>query len=50
MRFSDLRNKGQSYHFMNAVGHDVLTMIGVDHRGITEKIRKLVPDYIVIGE
>ena len=26
------------------------TQIGVDHRGITERIRKLVPDYMVMGE
>ena len=25
-------------------------MIGVDHRGIAEKIIKLVPDYMVMGE
>ena len=40
----------KSHHSMNAMGHDVPTMIGVDHRGITEKIRKLVPDYMVMGE
>ena len=40
----------KSHHSMNAMGHDVPKMIGVDHRGITEKIRKLVPDYMVMGE
>jgi hypothetical protein len=35
---------------MNAMGHDVPTMIGVDHRGIAQKINKLVPDYMVMGE
>jgi hypothetical protein len=35
---------------MNAMGHNVPTLIGVDHRGVTEKIRKLVPDYMVMGE
>jgi len=35
---------------MNAMGHDVPTMIGVDHRGIAEKIVKLVPDYMVMGD
>ena len=35
---------------MNAMGHDVPTMIGVDHRGVAEKITKLVPDYMVMGE
>jgi hypothetical protein len=35
---------------MNAMGHNLPTMIGVDHRGIAEKIIKLVPDYMVMGE
>jgi hypothetical protein len=35
---------------MNAMGHGVPTMIGVDHRGIAQKIIKLVPDYMVMGE
>ncbi len=40
----------KSHHTMNAMGHDVPTMIGVDHRGMAEKINKLVPDYMVMGE
>ena len=40
----------KSHHTMNAMGHDVPTLIGVDHRGITEKIQKLVPEYMVMGE
>ena len=40
----------KSHHVMNAMGHNVPTMIGVDHRGIAEKILKLVPDYMVMGE
>jgi hypothetical protein len=35
---------------MNAMGHDVPTLIGADHRGIAQKINKLVPDYMVMGE
>jgi len=35
---------------MNAMGHDVPTMIGVDHTGIAGKINKLIPDYMVMGE
>jgi hypothetical protein len=35
---------------MNAMGHEVPTMIGVDHRGVVEKITRLVPDYMVMGE
>ena len=40
----------KSHHTMNAMGHDVPTMIGVDHRGVAEKIMKLVPDYMLMGE
>ena len=40
----------KSHHVMNAMGHNVPTMIGVDHRGVAEKINKLVPDYMVMGE
>ncbi|MEW6759847.1 MAG: copper oxidase [Pseudomonadota bacterium] len=40
----------KSHHTMNAMGHDVPTLIGVDHRGVAEKITKLVPDYMVMGE
>jgi manganese oxidase len=35
---------------MNAMGHDVPTMIGVDHRGLVSKIQKVVPDYMMMGE
>jgi hypothetical protein len=35
---------------MNAMGHDVPTMIGVDHRDITRRVTKLIPDYMVMGE
>jgi FtsP/CotA-like multicopper oxidase with cupredoxin domain len=40
----------KSHHAMNAMGHDVPTLIGVDHRGVAEKITRLVPDYMVMGE
>ncbi len=40
----------KSHHVMNAMGHQVPTMIGVDHRGVAEKILRLVPDYMVMGE
>jgi FtsP/CotA-like multicopper oxidase with cupredoxin domain len=40
----------KSHHTMNAMGHNVPTMIGVDHKGITERITKLVPDYMLMGE
>src|SRR5687768_12789069 len=40
----------KSHHTMNAMGHNVPTMIGVDHRGLVNKIQKLVPDYSDMGE
>ena len=40
----------KSHHTMNAMGHDVPTMIGVDHRGLVKKLQKIVPDYMVMGE
>ena len=40
----------KSHHTMNAMGHDVPTMIGVDHRDVARKISNLIPDYMVMGE
>jgi FtsP/CotA-like multicopper oxidase with cupredoxin domain len=40
----------KSHHTMNAMGHDVPNMIGVDHRGVAERITRLVPDYMVMGD
>ncbi|MET0264104.1 MAG: copper oxidase [Duganella sp.] len=40
----------KSHHTMNAMGHAVPTMIGVDHSGVAEKINKLVPGYMVMGD
>lgn len=40
----------KSHHTMNAMGHSVPTMVGVDTRGIAERIAKLVPDYMAMGE
>jgi len=40
----------KAHHTMNAMGHDVPTMIGVDHRSIARKIVTLVPEYMVMGE
>ena len=40
----------KSHHTMNAMGHNVPTMIGVDHREIGKKINSLIPDYMVMGE
>jgi FtsP/CotA-like multicopper oxidase with cupredoxin domain len=40
----------KSHHTMNAMGHDVPTMIGVDQRVVVAEINKLIPDYMVMGE
>jgi FtsP/CotA-like multicopper oxidase with cupredoxin domain len=40
----------KSHHTMNAMGHNVPTMIGVDHRGLIQRIQKSAPDYMVMGE
>jgi len=40
----------KSHHTMNAMGHGVPTMIGVDHRGVGQTINSLIPDYMVMGE
>lgn len=40
----------KSHHTMNAMGHNVPTMIGVDQKNELEKINKLIPDYMAMGE
>jgi FtsP/CotA-like multicopper oxidase with cupredoxin domain len=40
----------KSHHTMNAMGHRVPTMIGVDHRDVARRITRLVPDYMVMGD
>ncbi|WP_426107278.1 multicopper oxidase family protein [Massilia sp. TSP1-1-2] len=40
----------KSHHTMNAMGHDVPTMIGVDQKEVLGKINKLIPDYMAMGE
>ena len=40
----------KSHHTMNAMGHDVPTMIGVDQGDVVGKINKLVPEYMVMGD
>ena len=39
----------KSHHTMNAMGHDVATMIGVDQRDVLAKLRGLMPDYMAMG-
>ncbi|HEX6703785.1 MAG TPA: copper oxidase [Albitalea sp.] len=40
----------KSHHTMGPMGHSVPNMIGVDHRGVAERIAKLVPDYMAMGD
>ena len=40
----------KAHHTMNAMGHNVPTMIGVDHRGIARRVMNVVPDYMVMSE
>jgi manganese oxidase len=40
----------KSHHTMNAMGHQVPNLIGVDHRGVARKINDLVPGYMVMGD
>ena len=40
----------KSHHTMNAMGHDVPTLIGVDHRSVAKRINRLVPEYMVMGD
>ncbi|MBA4264361.1 MAG: copper oxidase [Comamonadaceae bacterium] len=40
----------KSHHTMGAMGHDVPTMIGVDHSGLVAPLQRAVPDYMVMGE
>jgi hypothetical protein len=35
---------------MNAMGHQVPAMVGVDHQKAANKIVELIPDYMVMGE
>jgi len=40
----------KSHHTMNAMGHDVPTLIGVDHRSVVRQLTKMVPGYMLMGE
>ena len=40
----------KSHHTMNAMGHDVPTMIGVDQSEVRKQISSLIPDYMSMGE
>jgi hypothetical protein len=38
------------HHPMNAMGHDIPNVLGVNQDGVEEKIRKLLPNYMAMGE
>lgn len=40
----------KSHHTMNAMGHDIPTMIGVKQDDLIKKITNLVPDYMPMGK
>ncbi len=40
----------KSHHTMNAMGHGVPTLIGVDQREVVDKITRLIPDYMAMGQ
>jgi FtsP/CotA-like multicopper oxidase with cupredoxin domain len=40
----------KSHHTMNAMGHEIPTMIGVNQRDLVKKIHDLVPEYMAMGE
>jgi hypothetical protein len=38
------------HHPMNAMGHDIPNVLGVDQSGVEEKIRALLPGYMAMGQ
>jgi hypothetical protein len=40
----------KSHHTMNAMGHNVPNLIGVQHGDLAKKITQLIPDYMTMGE
>ena len=40
----------KTHHTMNAMGHEVPTSIGVDFEEAAEKLRRLIPEYMVMGD
>lgn len=39
-----------THHVMNQMGHDIPNLIGIDVRGLDEKVSRLLPDYMTMGE
>jgi FtsP/CotA-like multicopper oxidase with cupredoxin domain len=40
----------KSHHTMNAMGHDIPNTLGADQKGLENKIRKMIPGYMAMGE
>ena len=40
----------KSHHTMNPMGHDVPNTLGVSQKDLEDRIRKLIPDYMAMGE
>jgi len=40
----------KSHHTMNPMGHSVPNLLGVSQKGLEERIRKLLPGYMAMGE
>jgi FtsP/CotA-like multicopper oxidase with cupredoxin domain len=40
----------KNHHAMNAMSHEIPNVIGVDQKGVAQKIGKLVPGYMAMGE
>lgn len=38
------------HHVMNQMGHNIGNIIGIDPAGLNQKIRKLIPGFMVMGE
>jgi FtsP/CotA-like multicopper oxidase with cupredoxin domain len=40
----------KSHHTMNAMGHDVPNLIGVEHADLARRIGKIIPGYMLMGD
>jgi hypothetical protein len=40
----------KSHHTMNAMSHDLPNMIGVKQKGVEQKVKKLLPGYMAMGD
>ena len=40
----------KSHHTMNAMGHDIPNTLGANQKGLEERIRKMIPGYMAMGE